>query len=93
MNIGEAFKLTVFRFELKASDIAQNAGLDRAVISRFRGGTNIRVETLERILVALPDEARAYMLDQLKTIGVEDIGGSVKESSQSESAEGDEDTD
>jgi transcriptional regulator with XRE-family HTH domain len=57
----------MFRFNLKGADIAERSGLTTAQISQFRNGQNIRVDNLERILAALPEEARSYLLSLVNT--------------------------
>jgi hypothetical protein len=51
------------RFDLKGVDLARKSGLKNSHISKFRAEQNIRVETLEKILAAMPIEARRYMLN------------------------------
>lgn len=62
MKFSEAFKETMYRFNLKGADIAERSGLTTAQISLFRNGQNIRIDNLERILKAMPQEAKEYML-------------------------------
>lgn len=62
MRFSEAFNETMNRFGLKGSEIAQNTGLTNAQVSNFRKGHNLRIDSVERILAALPREARDYML-------------------------------
>ena len=80
MRFSEAFKETLFRFNLKGADIAAISGMTTAQISQFRQGKNIRTEGLERILAALPLDARKYLFslvepDPLAYSGVPTIGG------------------
>jgi predicted transcriptional regulator len=51
------------RFDLKGIDLAKKSGLKNSHISKFRAEQNIRIDTLERILAAMPTEARRYMLN------------------------------
>lgn len=62
MKFSEAFRETLFRFNLKGADLAQASGLTPTQISKFRNGENLRIDSVERILEALPDEAREYLL-------------------------------
>ncbi|MGB6013750.1 MAG: helix-turn-helix domain-containing protein [Nodosilinea sp.] len=62
MRFYEAFKEAMHRFDLKGVDLSQKSGLNPSQISQFRGDQNIRIETLEKILFAMPQEAREYML-------------------------------
>lgn len=63
MRFSEAFNEAINRFGLKGSEIAKNTGLTNAQISNFRNGQNLRIDSVEKILAALPREARAYMLE------------------------------
>jgi len=65
MNFPDAFKETLFRFDLKATEIAARAGLSKSQISLFRQGKNVRSDTLEVIIAALPPDARRFMLDRV----------------------------
>jgi len=58
----EAFKETMHRFDLSGADLAESSGVSMSQISRFRGGQNLRIETVERLFKAMPQEAREYML-------------------------------
>jgi len=62
VRFSEAFKETMYRFDLKGADVAERSGLTEAQISNFRGGQNLRIDSVEKILDALPSEARLYML-------------------------------
>ncbi len=62
MRFSEAFRETLFRFGLKQADLAERSGLTPTQISKFRNGENLRIDSVERILAALPDEAREYMI-------------------------------
>ena len=62
MRFSEAFRETLFRFNLKGADLAERSGLTPTQISKFRNGENLRIDSVERILAALPEDAREYML-------------------------------
>ncbi|MDX2215257.1 MAG: helix-turn-helix transcriptional regulator [Oculatellaceae cyanobacterium bins.114] len=62
MRFSDAFRETLFRFSLKGSDLAAKSGLTTTQISKFRRGENLRIDSVEKILDALPVEAREYML-------------------------------
>lgn len=62
MKFSEAFRETLFRFNLKGNELAEQSGLTPTQISKFRNGENLRIDSVERILDALPNEAREYML-------------------------------
>ncbi|MBD2462294.1 helix-turn-helix transcriptional regulator [Oscillatoria sp. FACHB-1407] len=62
MRFSEAFRETLFRYNIKGTDLAQKSGLTASQVSKFRNGENLRIDSVERILEALPLEAREYML-------------------------------
>jgi transcriptional regulator with XRE-family HTH domain len=71
MKFANAFKETLFRFELTGKEIAERSGLSPAQISDFRNGKNLRIDSVEKILDALPPEARNYMLKLVASEGIE----------------------
>jgi transcriptional regulator with XRE-family HTH domain len=71
MKFADAFRETLFRFELTGKEIAERSGLSPAQISEFRNGKNLRIDSVEKILDALPQEARNYMLKLVASKGVE----------------------
>ena len=44
----------MFRFNLTGAEIAEKTGLTPTQISKFRKGENLRIDSVERILDALP---------------------------------------
>lgn len=62
MKFAEAFRETMFRFGLTGNEIAERSGLTPTQISKFRKGENLRIDSVERILEALPEEAKEYMM-------------------------------
>jgi transcriptional regulator with XRE-family HTH domain len=62
MRFSEAFRETLFRFNIKGADLAERAGVTPTQIGKFRNGGNLRIDSVERILAALPSEAREYMM-------------------------------
>jgi len=52
----------MFRFGLTGTEVAERSGLTPTQISKFRNGENLRIDSVERILEALPGEAREYMI-------------------------------
>ena len=67
MNTREALEQSFQVFDLKASEIADRAGISPEIISRFRHGKGITVETLDKIIQAMPNKARAYFCTSLMT--------------------------
>lgn len=62
MRFSEAFQETMFRFKLKGTDLAEQSGLTPTQISDFRHGKNLRIDSVEKLLDAMPKDARLYML-------------------------------
>jgi len=62
MDFHDAFKETLSRFDLKGVDLARESGLSVMRISQFKNGQNIRVDNLQRLLEAMPPEAKKFML-------------------------------
>lgn len=52
----------MYRFDLSGVEIAKRSGLTPAQVSNFRNGHNLRIDSVERILQAMPAEARQFML-------------------------------
>lgn len=65
MNTREALEQSFQVFDLKASEVADRAGISPEIISRFRHGKGITVDTLDKIIQALPSQARAYFCSSL----------------------------
>jgi transcriptional regulator with XRE-family HTH domain len=63
MRFAEAFRETMFRFNLKGSELAEKTGLTPNQISDFRNDKlNPRADSIEKILTALTQEQREYFL-------------------------------
>ncbi len=53
-------------FNLKGTELSQKSGVSRNTISAFRQGSqSLTVENLEKLLEAMPDEARRYFFSEL----------------------------
>ncbi|MBN8561104.1 MAG: helix-turn-helix transcriptional regulator [Leptolyngbya sp. UWPOB_LEPTO1] len=64
MKFANAFRETLFRFDLTGLEIAEKTGLTTTQISHFRNGVkNLRVDSIEKILDVLTQEQREYMLN------------------------------
>jgi transcriptional regulator with XRE-family HTH domain len=61
-SFSEAFKETMFRFSLSGAEISEKSGLTPSQISNFRNGHNLRVDSVEKLLAAMPPEARKFMV-------------------------------
>lgn len=62
MDFYVAFNETLRRFDLNAVDLANERGLSMQRISQFKNGFNIRIDTLQKLLNAMPPEAKRHML-------------------------------
>lgn len=66
-KFSKAFKEVMFRYKLSGAELAHISGLSTAQISRFRNGENLRIDSLEKLLWALPAEAYNYFFKLLKS--------------------------
>jgi predicted transcriptional regulator len=62
MNFSSACCQTLEHFNLNSADLCQRSGVSLSRFSNFKTGFNIRVDTLESLLAAMPQEAREYMV-------------------------------
>lgn len=62
MKFAQAFKESVFRYSLSGVKLAQDSGLTPGQVSKFRNGGELRTDSLEKLLEAMPLEAREYMM-------------------------------
>ena len=62
MKFAEAFRETIFRYNLTGNKLAAESGLTQMQISKFRNGGDLRTDSLEKLLEAMPPEARQYMM-------------------------------
>jgi transcriptional regulator with XRE-family HTH domain len=62
VKFSEAFRETLFRFNIRGDELAARSGVTATQISKFRNGGNLRIDSVEKLLDALPDEARDYLL-------------------------------
>jgi hypothetical protein len=62
MKFAQAFRETMFRFDLKGTALAAESGLTTMQISKFRNGGELRTDSVEKLLEAMPLEARQYMM-------------------------------
>jgi transcriptional regulator with XRE-family HTH domain len=53
MKFSSAFRETMFRYELRGSELSKRSGVSNAQISKFRSGQNVTIATLEKLLSAL----------------------------------------
>lgn len=59
----EALNLTLEHYKIPAKELSQRSGVAEAIISDFRRGKTLpRIDTIERLINALPQEAKNYML-------------------------------
>ena len=63
MKFSDALRRTMFEFNLTGADLARQTGLSQNTVSAFKtGNQSISTENLEKILEAMPAEARRYYL-------------------------------
>jgi len=62
VKFGSAFKETMFRYDLVGDQLAADAGVTPNQVSNLKKGKNVRSDTLERILDAMPTDARGFFL-------------------------------
>lgn len=61
MKFATAFDATLKHFKISARELALQSGVAESSISRYRRGErDIQADSLERLLEALPQEARHY---------------------------------
>ncbi|EKU97124.1 hypothetical protein Lepto7375DRAFT_0998 [Leptolyngbya sp. PCC 7375] len=61
MNFSKAFDLTLKEFGLTGKAVAVNAGVREATVSNFRNGSDIRTDSLEKLIKALPPDAKQFL--------------------------------
>lgn len=52
----------MFRYGLTGADLAEKSGITATQISKFRNGADLRTDSLEKLLSAMPEDAREYMM-------------------------------
>lgn len=62
MKFSEAFRETMFRFDLNGNELAEKSGLTPAQVSNFRKGKKLRIDSVERLLASMPYDARVFLL-------------------------------
>ena len=62
MKFADAFRETMFRFNLTGNKLATESGLTKMQVSKFRNGGDIRTDSLDKLIEALSPEAREYMM-------------------------------
>lgn len=61
MDFSKAFDLTLKEFGLTGKAVAIDAGLREATVSNFRNGSDIRTDSLEKLIKALPADAKQFL--------------------------------
>lgn len=61
MNFSKAFDLTLKEFGLTGKAVAISAGVREATVSNFRNGSDIRTDSLEKLIKALPPDAKQFL--------------------------------
>ncbi|MEE3716271.1 hypothetical protein V2H45_05885 [Tumidithrix elongata RA019] len=64
MDSKTAFFKTLETFHVKAAEVSEKSGVAPEVISKFKTGKqqNLRQDTFDKLVDALPDDARFYYL-------------------------------
>ncbi|MGB3206210.1 MAG: hypothetical protein WBB28_14570 [Crinalium sp.] len=65
MDFSLAFNLTLNHFDISAKCLAEQSGVNRVVISRFRNGSEIRTVTLSKLLECFSVQQRDYFFSVL----------------------------
>jgi transcriptional regulator with XRE-family HTH domain len=65
MKFVDAFNLTLEKFDITARELSIRSGVTDAAISKFRrGNRELKLESIEKILGALPDDAYYFLMTQ-----------------------------
>lgn len=62
MKFSEAFRETMFRFDLTGVELSERSGLTQTQISDLRNGKNLRIDSVDKIVAVLDQRALEYML-------------------------------
>jgi transcriptional regulator with XRE-family HTH domain len=66
MGFSDAFDQTLIEFKIKGKEMSARSGLSEAAISEFRRGEReLKSSSLERLLFALPNDAKQYLFLKL----------------------------
>jgi transcriptional regulator with XRE-family HTH domain len=67
MNFAKALKRTMLEFDITGVELSRRSGISKNTISAFRqGGQSLTVENLEKLLGAMPEDARAFFFRELE---------------------------
>jgi transcriptional regulator with XRE-family HTH domain len=67
MTFANALKHTMTEFGLTGAQLAEKSGVSKNTVSAFRQGRqSLTVDNLEKLLGAMPQEARSYFFNELK---------------------------
>jgi transcriptional regulator with XRE-family HTH domain len=68
MSFANVLKHTMTEFGLTGAELAEKSGVSKNTVSAFRQGRqSLSVDNLEKLLGAMPREARMYFFDELKS--------------------------
>lgn len=66
MTFANALMHTMTEFKLKGTELSKKSGVSKNTISAFRqGGQSLTVDNLEKLLDAMPEEARMYFFSEI----------------------------
>lgn len=67
MSFANALKHTMTEFGLTGTELAEKSGVSKNTVSAFRQGRqSLTVDNLEKLLGAMPKEARVYFFNELE---------------------------
>jgi transcriptional regulator with XRE-family HTH domain len=78
MSFSSALRHTMSEFNLTGTELSEKSGVSKNTISAFRkGGQSLTVQNLEKLLGAMPEEARRYffaeLIDKRQASGAENL--------------------
>jgi transcriptional regulator with XRE-family HTH domain len=75
MKFADALDITLKHFKISAKELAAKSGVAESSISRYRRGErDIQADSLERLIAALPSEARNYLYFNCLIRDIDDAG-------------------
>ncbi|MCH2232169.1 MAG: helix-turn-helix transcriptional regulator [Crocinitomicaceae bacterium] len=66
MDISNAFDKTLRKYGISGAWLSRQTGLTPSMISNFRNGKRVYTDTLQKLLIAIPVEAREYFYSLLE---------------------------
>lgn len=63
MHFYQAFDQTIKEFDLNIHEIVTSSGISSSRLRLFRGGFDTRIDTVEKLIAAMPMAARRYCME------------------------------